>query len=271
MEHKTSYYDKDAISASLLKAVTKQSPVHAEERMKPSEGTPATRLGTAFHASILEPEYWKDLIAVSPVCDRRTKIGKEVYAKFLETSEGKTIITPDQDQLIAGMLASAKAHPEVQRLIEECYAVEFQTFFEVDGMDCKAMIDMCGDDGTIVDIKTCQDASPEAFKRASANYLYHLQLAWYANAMTIVGDKESISEKKDFSKVNAYIIAVENTAPFGVAVYRFSTEALELGWILCQRGFKVWKEYKMSLAVGEGVFPYSDTVLDLDLPAWAGI
>lgn len=269
MEHKDSYYERDAVSASLLKAVTKQSPVHAEERMKPTEGTPATRLGTAFHASILEPENWQDLIAVSPICDRRTKVGKEVYTDFIETAGSKTIITLEQDQLLESMVESAKAHPEVQRLLEECYAVEFQTFFEIDGMDCKAMIDMCHEEGTIVDVKTAQDASPEAFKRASANWLYHLQLAWYANAMGIVGDDKNISEKKDFSKVNAYIIAVENTPPHGVAVYKFSTEALESGWKLCQRSFKVWKEYKLNLALGEGVYPYSDTVLDLHLPAWA--
>ena len=269
MEHKDNYYSRDAISASLLKSVIKQSAVHAEERMKPTEGTPATRLGTAFHASILEPENWSDLIAVSPACDRRTKVGKEVYADFLKTSANKTIITPDQDQLIAGMLQSARAHPEVLRLFEECYSIEFQTFFDIDGIDCKAMIDMCHENGTIVDVKTTQDASPESFKKASANWLYHLQLAWYANAMGIVGDDKNISEKKDFSKVNAYIIAVESSAPFAVAVYKFSTEALESGWKLCQRSFNVWKDYKLNLALGEGVYPYSDTVLDLHLPAWA--
>jgi len=269
MEYKDNYYSRDAISASLLKSVIKQSAVHAEERMKPTEGTPATRLGTAFHASILEPENWSDLIAVSPACDRRTKVGKEVYADFLKTAANKTIITPDQDQLIAGMLQSARAHPEVLRLFEECYAIEFQTFFDIDGIDCKAMIDMCHELGTIVDVKTTQDASPESFKKASANWLYHLQLAWYANAMGIVGDTKNISEPKDFSQVNAYIIAVESSPPFGVAVYRFSSEALASGWKLCQRGFKIWQEHKLNVAMGDSTFPYTNEVLELELPYWA--
>ena len=269
MEHKDNYYSQEAVSASLLKAIVKQSAVHAEERMKPSEGTQAMRLGTAFHAVILEPEIAHELYAVQPIIDRRTKAGKEVYASFLENVGDKTVITQDQSQLLAGMKASCLAHPEVQQLLELCYAVEFQTFWEIDGVPCKAMIDACSDEGTIVDIKTTQDASPEAFSRASFNYLYHLQLAWYANSMGIVGVDKDLDGTKDFSKVNAHIIAVENTAPFGVAVYKFSTDALEAGWELCKSGFNTWKEHKLNLVMGDGTYPYSNQVLELDLPYWA--
>tara|TARA_R100001594_G_scaffold150505_2_gene212016 strand:- start:99 stop:923 length:825 start_codon:yes stop_codon:yes gene_type:complete len=269
MEHKDNYYSRDAVSASLLKSVVKQSAVHAEERMKPSEGTQSMRLGTAFHARLLEAEDYENLIAVSPLCDRRTKAGKEIYAEFVEVSKGKTVITAEQGHLLEGMIASANAHPIVNRLLEECYATEFQTFWEIDGIPCKAMIDACSDKGVIVDVKTTIDASPEAFSRASFNYQYHLQLAWYANAMGIVGDDKDLNGKKDFSKVDAYIIAVENTAPFGVAVYKFSTDALESGWELCKQGFNTWKEHKLNKAMGDGTYPYSTEVLDLDLPYWA--
>ena len=55
------YFEKDAISATLLKAIIKQSPVHAEERMKSFEPTANMKLGTAFHAIMLEPENYGDL------------------------------------------------------------------------------------------------------------------------------------------------------------------------------------------------------------------
>jgi hypothetical protein len=109
-----------------------------------------------------------------------------------------------------------------------------------------------------VDIKTTQDASPEAFTRSSANFLYHMQLAWYAKAMNL-----------DWREVNAYIIAVENSAPYGVAVYKFSQSALLNGWELCKTAMTKWKEYKLNLAMGDGVFPYSNEVLELELPVWA--
>ena len=252
------YFEKDAVSATLLKAVIKQSPVHAEERMKSFVPTANMKLGTAFHAQILEGEQFDELIAVSPMVDRRTKAGKEMYAKFLETVGDKTVITYDQAETMMKMCESCLAHPEVQRLMEQCFATEFQSFFEFSGMECKAMIDMCDNEGTIVDIKTTQDASPDAFKRQSANLLYHLQLAWYANAMGLKWDE-----------VNAYIIAVENTAPHGVAVYKFSQSSLLNGWELCKHGMKLWKEHKMNVALGDGSYPYTDGVIELELPVWA--
>ena len=252
------YFEKDAISATLLKAIVKQSPVHAEERMKNFEATANMKLGTAFHAKILELPEYDNLIAVSPDCDKRTKAGKETHAKFLETVGDKTVITPDQSVLVENMARACMAHPQVQRLIEKCYATEMEIDFEFDGMDCKSKIDMVDDNGTIVDIKTCQDASPEGFKRDSARYLYHLQLAWYARARGI-----------DWKDVNAYIIAVENKAPHGVAVYKFSTNAILNGWELCKLGVAMWKEHKMNLALGDGTFPYTDEVLELELPVWA--
>lgn len=252
------YFDKDAISATLLKTVVKQSPVHAEERMKNFKATPNMQLGTAFHASILESDQYDELIAVAPMVDRRTKAGKELYSKFLETVGEKTVITYDQADAVLEMHKSYLAHPQAKRLLLQCSAFEHQSFFEFDGMECKAMIDMFDGKKTIVDIKTCQDASPEGFQRASANFLYHLQLAWYARAMGI-----------DWKDVDAYIIAVENTAPYGVAVYKFSTNAILNGWELCKRGVAMWKEHKLNLAVGDGTFPYSDEVLELELPVWA--
>ena len=72
-----------------------------------------------------------------------------------------------------------------------------------------------------------------------------------------------------WNEVDAYIIAVENTAPHGVAVYQFSQSALLNGWELCKHAMKQWKEHKMNVALGDGSFPYTDGVLELELPVWA--
>ena len=252
------YFEKDAISATLLKAIIKQSPVPAEERMKSFEPTANMKLGTAFHAIMLEPENYGDLIAVTPNVDRRTKAGKEEYNKFLETVGQKTIITTEQEGLVQLMWASTASHPEFTRLNELCYAKEMEIDFMFEGMQCKSKIDMVDDNGTIVDIKTTQDASPEAFMRQSANLLYHLQLAWYAKAMGL-----------KWNEVDAYIVAVENSKPHGVAVYKFSQIALLEGWELCKRGVELWKEYKENCVLGYGSFPYGKETVELDLPMWA--
>ena len=253
------YYEIEAVSASLLKAVVKQSPAHAEHRMTSFEPTANMKLGTAFHAAILEGEEYDDLIAVSPHVDRRTKAGKEEYAKFLEGVGGRTVITHDQSLLVDAMQENCLAHPQVTALLNRCYAYEFQTEFEFDGLECKALIDACDDTGTVVDIKTTQDASPEAFMKQSANLLYHMQMAWYANALGVHP-----------SEANAYIIAVENSAPHAVAVYKLSTEAMVTGWELCCQAVKDWKAYKLDCAMDDGTaFAYGEDVHVLDLPNWA--
>ena len=252
------YYEIEAVSASLLKAVVKQSPAHAEHRMTSFEPTANMKLGTAFHAAILEGEEYDDLIAVSPHVDRRTKAGKEAYAKFLEGVGDRTVITHDQSLLVDAMQKNCLAHPQVTALLKKCYAYEFQTEFEFDGSKCKALIDACDDTGTVVDIKTTQDASPEAFMKQSANLLYHMQMAWYANALGVHP-----------SEANAYIIAVENTAPHAVAVYKLSTEAMVTGWELCCQAVKDWKAYKLDCAIDGTAFAFGEDVLVLDLPHWA--
>lgn len=252
------YYEIEAVSASLLKAVVKQSPAHAEHRMTSFEPTANMKLGTAFHAAILEGEEYDDLIAVSPHVDRRTKAGKEAYAKFLEGVGDRTVITHDQSLLVDAMQKNCLAHPQVTALLKKCYAYEFQTEFEFDGLKCKALIDACDDTGTVVDIKTTQDASPEAFMKQSANLLYHMQMAWYANALGVHP-----------SEANAYIIAVENTAPHAVAVYKLSTEAMVTGWELCCQAVKDWKAYKLDCAIDGTAFAFGEDVLVLDLPHWA--
>ena len=135
------YYEIEAVSATLLKAVIKQSAVHAAERMKSFKPTANMKLGTAFHAAILETENFEELVAVSPDVDKRTKDGKEVHAKFLENVGDKTIITHDQFEKMQVMQMSCLAHPEVLSLLEKCHATEFQTTFDFDNVKCKAMID----------------------------------------------------------------------------------------------------------------------------------
>tara|TARA_R100000655_G_scaffold84114_1_gene123695 strand:+ start:2492 stop:3286 length:795 start_codon:yes stop_codon:yes gene_type:complete len=253
------YYQIDALSASLLKTVIKQSPAHAEHRMKNFEATANMKLGTAFHAAILENDQYEDLIAISPKVDRRTKAGKEEHANFVESVGDRTIITHDQSILVDAMQKNCLAHPEVRSLLNKCYAYEFQTEFEFDGVNCKAMIDACDDMGTIVDLKTTQDASPDAFMKSSANFLYHMQMAWYSHAMGV-----------HWSEANAYIIAVENTQPHGVAVYKMTTDSLRVGWELCCQAVKEYKHYKVQCALDEELFlPYGSNVKNLDLPIWA--
>ena len=272
-----SYFEREGISATLLKAIIKQSPVHAQHRMEHFKATPAMNLGTAFHASVLEFEKYSELIAVEPEINKRTKAGKEEYAEFLKTVGNKTVITREQDETAQQMQEVCLAHPMVKRLLNDCDCYEMEVGFDYDylaevdnGMSipCKAKIDAVSAEGKIiVDFKTTADASPETFSKQSANLLYHLQMAWYAKAMGWGIDE-----------VSAYIVAVENKAPYGTVVYKLPEETLREGWFLCKRAVFQWLSFEEQVALQEccddsiPIQPYYEYTTHaelLELPKWS--
>ena len=251
------YFEAEGTSATLLKAIIQQSPVHAIERMQSFKPSASMVLGTAVHASLLEADRYDKLIAVSPNVDKRTKEGKATYAEFVASTGDKTVITEDQQDMVEAMTMAVMDHPQAKSLLEGCDK-EVEKFFEYEDLKCKAKIDCVHCEGFIVDIKTTKDASPDAFSKQSANLLYHLQMAWYAKA---VG--------RSYKDCDCYIIAVENTAPHGVAVYQYDHNALEFGWKLAQRAVRQFKEYVADLAIDGKSLPYGSESIDLFLPAWA--
>jgi hypothetical protein len=76
---------------------------------------------------------------------------------------------------------------------------------------------------TIVDLKTCQDASPNAFARACATFGYHTQAAHYLNG--------TFAERFVF-------IAVEKTYPYAVGVYELDAAAMAAGAEQCRIGLQ---------------------------------
>lgn len=253
------YFALDAINATLLKDIIKQSPVHAQARRdrddKPND---AMILGTATHAAILDTN-WDDAIAIAPDVDRRTTKGKDEYAAFVDSIGDKTVISQKQADLAEGMSKTVLNHPEALALLDRCSLREVVHVWENgSGLDCKAKIDAMDNTGVIVDLKTTRDASPEAFAKQSSNFLYHMQLAWYATAA-----------EWGWESANCYIIAVENIAPHAVAVYKFDDDAIYSGMKLCTRAMKEWTKYKLDIALKNEPFAYGEWTHKLSLPAWA--
>ena len=251
------YFQSDAISATLLKTIVRRSPIHAIERMKSFVPPPTMKLGTAFHAATLEPDRYFDLISVMPNVDARTKAGKELRQKFHDELGDKTAITEEQQHAVEAMSLALHYHPYAKALIEKMEQREVEKFFDFEDLECKAKIDLLSK-GVVVDIKTTINASPDSFRKQSANLLCHLQLAWYAKAAGY-----------NWNECDAYIIAIENSPPYSVAVYQYEQRAMELGWDLCLRGIQLWKEHLAAKAIDGQSLAYGEGVMDLYLPAWA--
>ena len=82
--------------------------------------------------------------------------------------------------------------------------------------------------GFICDVKTCQDASPQAFRRDVYKYNYDLQAAFYMDILGI--------QKFKF-------IVCEVHHPYTVVVHTLDDSFLELGRQKWQRAFADWKHY----------------------------
>jgi len=71
----------------------------------------------------------------------------------------------------------------------------------------------------IVDVKTCADASADAFARSVASFGYDLQAAFYQDGLKALTGKT----------LPFYFIAVEKDGPHATAAYRASDEMIETG------------------------------------------
>ena len=114
-------------------------------------------------------------------------------------------------------------------------------------------------DNLIVDLKTAQDASPEAFARTAANFGYHAQAAYYLDGLRELGEC-------DEDAVFLFVV-VEKTAPYGVAVYNLDEEALDAGRTVYQRAWQTMRQCRAS-----NNFPgysASRNIETLSLPRWA--
>jgi hypothetical protein len=79
-----------------------------------------------------------------------------------------------------------------------------------------------------VDLKTTRNANPESFKETIIEQRYHMQAAYYCDALGF----------KDY-----YIYAIEKTKPHCVCLYKLSSETLEKGRILYNDAMSKFKMF----------------------------
>jgi hypothetical protein len=208
------YHADPAISASHLKAVM-QSPYHYWSRFldpqRPTvEPTSAMRLGSLAHCAVLEPDELSKRYAIAP--DRRSNAGKAAAAEM--SANGIEAVSEPEMALALSMADAVRQHPYAAALLADGKAE--QSFWWDDkatGQRCKCRPDWY-QGTTIVDLKTCQDASPNAFARACATFAYHTQAAHYING--------TFADRFVF-------VAVEKTYPFCVGIYELDAAAMAAG------------------------------------------
>ena len=128
-------------------------------------------------------------------------------------------------------------------LLENCN--QFEKIYlwknEVYNILCKGKLDAVNTrEKYIVDLKTTRDASPEAFKEIIINQKYHMQAAFYCDAL----------DYKDY-----YIYAIEKSRPHCICMYKMSEDMLKAGRLMYIQAII---EYEAYLHGGELPVDYNE-------------
>ena len=250
------YHAVEAMSASGAKKML-QSPAHYRlMRTVRSEPSAAMQFGTAVHSGVLEPHTFAETVAEAPDVDKRTKAGKEEWAAFSAAHTGAIMLSRYDYRRATRCIDAVRSHPAAAKLLDggdrEVSICLHDARYKV---PCKARWDIRNHGGA-VDLKTCQDASPEGFARQIANLLYHVQGAHYWS-----GAEHALNESPAFFA----FIAVESEEPHAVACYVLPSNAILAGGHLMNIALERYAD-----ALANGAWRgYSDRIESITLPKWA--
>ena len=242
------YHASNGLSKSGMVKLLK-SPAHYKAYLneEKKEPTKAMQIGTATHCAILEPALFDSTVAIRPAgIDGRTKEGKQ----WATENEGKIILSQDEAKDIQGMSASFFRHPFYKQEVQgRKQAIEESIWEELDnGVVLKARPDLWIEN-TIIDIKTTEDASEEAFTKTCASLKYYLQAAHYL--------KMADADRFVF-------VAIERTAPYAVNIFELDQHWINLGNELRERAITIMHE----CSILDQWPAYSNNTKTLAMPKW---
>lgn len=251
------YKEIDAVNNSLLWILKTKSPLHAKTYMdNPPLPTDAFHLGGAFHILLLEPRKFNRFYAVMPVCDRRTKKGKEIYAAFTESVNSKELLANAEFEQIDTMVDAIKKQV-LYRLVQEGKPEIVVVWKEKKtGILCKARLDYIHPErAIIIDVKSTVDASPGRFPASCYRYGYYQQAAFYCDGYkAVTGDDPAFT-----------FLPVEKSEPFAVAAYEAHEQMIFAGRHSYQQALDIWAECAKT-----NHWPgYESKVEIINLPPWA--
>lgn len=260
------YFNNPAMSQSKLKDL-KKSPKHFwAKHINPDrllqEETEAMRFGSAAHMCLLEPQLFMETYIAMPSINRKTNVGKEAYAQFIEENKGKTVITTD-DMVTVKRMRDAVLNKKISRLLLNNGQAEVELYWKDKdtGIHCKAKLDYVikpsseVPTGLIPDLKTTTNANPDAFAKSAYDFGYYNQAAWYEEAFF-----QNYGTRPPF-----VFIAVEKTEPFECGFFAADEQMLEIGRKENRRLLNLYNECQTN-----NRWPgYEDKINSIGLPGWA--
>lgn len=235
------YHNTEGFISSTGLALVMKSPRHYERRQPLTSD--AVRMGSIFHAMILEPDVFKkDYVLLPDVHDKRLAVYKEAVKAY---GEERIIIGRDLLKM-QEMEKSLMDNPNTRELIEAKGYTELSLFTTdpVSGLRVRCRYDKLIVDGDTlipVDLKTARDASPDGFSKAIHDRLYQLQAALYTDA--------PMWETGIHAQTLRHVV-VENEEPFCSMRYKLDSISLHLGRLDYRQALTTYHE-----CLKTGIFP----------------
>ena len=230
------YHRAPGISKSGLDLIAK-SPFLYRNR-PPQEPTKAMLIGSAFHAATLEPHTFNDLFAVAPDVNARTNAGKAEIEAFRQANAGKSILVAEDADHVAAMSKAVRSHALAAALLSEGQA-ETSIFHndEHTGELVKVRPDWIVED-LLVDLKSTEDATPDAFAKSCWNYRYFVQSALY---LDVANAAFGIDRFRSF-----VFIVCEKKPPYQVAVYVADKQMVGAGRVQYHRDLETYHQCRLA-------------------------
>lgn len=213
-----------SLSSTLARLIVNRSPRHAwtaSPRLNP-DFQPVNKetfdIGRACHAIMLGKGA---SIEVVDADDWRSKAAQQQRNEA--RAAGYTPLLRHQYEATQEMVGAASRQIEPFGLTFPLGPTEVVAAAQIDGVWCRAMIDYAPDDvlQPLYDVKTCDDASPEACIRAVTGYGYDLQAAFYLDVW-----HAATLQKRGFR-----FVFIEKAPPYGVSVIELHRGDDDADWM----------------------------------------
>jgi len=241
----------DAINASSLKSLG-TSPLQYQWDQAHDRDTPSMLLGRATHTAVLEPVQYQREYVVYP--GRRS--GK-AWDEFKAATAGQCILSESEHAKAWTLSDAVRKHRIAGPLLLQGVAERVLVWTDpVTGLRMKARLDWYDEaSATLTDLKTAMDVSPYGFGKAAHKFGYPLQFGFYADAILANG----------LPLEHVKCIAVQNSGPPDVAVYRVGDDVLDLGRATYRDRLETLMGCRET-NTWPGVCPCE---MELELPPWA--
>lgn len=210
---------------------------------------------------------------------RPVTLWADVKAEWLANNSHRQVLEQEQWDQLKRMRDAVMAHPAANALLTGAPGWAERSVYWTDpatGLLCRCRPDFWRQDGIVVDVKTTEDASTEAFAQSIAGWRYHVQHPYYLDGIALMQDQVKDPAMRQqfpeaFVRPKAFVfLAVEKSArvvdgvALGVGVYVLDNDSVELGRIEYRQDLQ-----RIAECTRSGIWPgYGDKIQPIELPKW---